>query len=63
MLAVHSVLSYTPSKEPCTSLLSSDSPEQKYRGFLNLLGVILVVTNLQNIINYTFVYTDKVFSV
>jgi len=63
VLPYHSVLSYTPSKEPCTSLLSSESPDQKYRGILNLLGVILVVTNLQTIFKYVFLYTGEIVSV
>lgn len=44
-------------------MLSSESPEQKYRGFLNLLGVILVVTNLRKSIDYMLTYTDQVISV
>lgn len=43
-------LSYTPSKQPNTSLLSTESPEQKFRGFLNLAVIILVVLNLRNIL-------------
>ena len=43
-------LSFTPNKNFNTSLLSSESPEQRYRGFLNLAMILLVVLNFRNIV-------------
>lgn len=43
-------LTYQPSKQFNTSLMSSESPEQRYRGFLNLAMLLLFVLNLRNIL-------------
>lgn len=52
-------LSYTPSKCPNTSLLSSESHEQRFRGFLNLGAIILVVMNIRAIINNFYKYGNQ----
>jgi diacylglycerol O-acyltransferase-1 len=49
-------LSYTPSKEIRTSLLSGESPEQNYRGLFNLAVLLLVVNNIRIIIDNFFKY-------
>ena len=40
-------LAYEPCRLERTSLLSTESPEQNYRGFLNLLIILLVFGNIR----------------
>lgn len=44
-----SCLSFSPSNVRHISILSGESPTQKYRGFLNLIAIMFVVLNLRNI--------------
>ncbi|EGR30391.1 hypothetical protein IMG5_133280 [Ichthyophthirius multifiliis] len=43
-------LSYVPSRLQRTSLLSSESPEQNYRGFMNAAGLVLFINNIRQIV-------------
>lgn len=51
-----SCLSFTPSAVRHISILSGESPTQKYRGFINLIIIMFVVLNLRNIVDNFFRY-------
>lgn len=59
MRVISNCLSYTPSKNPNTSLLSSESHEQRFRGFMNLGAIVLVVYNLRAIISNFVKYGNQ----
>ena len=46
-----SCLSFIPSKVKHISILSGESPTQRFRGFMNLIGIMFVILNLRNIID------------
>ena len=46
-----SCLSFVPSKVKHISILSGESPTQRFRGFMNLIGIMFVILNLRNIID------------
>lgn len=50
-----SCLSFAPSSVQHISILSGESPTQRFRGFINLIAIFFVVLNLRNIIdNFLF---------
>ncbi|EAR94647.2 membrane bound O-acyltransferase, MBOAT protein (macronuclear) [Tetrahymena thermophila SB210] len=49
-------LSYNPAKMNRTSLLSTESPEQNYRGFLNAAGLALLANNIRSIVDNAKMY-------
>lgn len=51
-----SCLSFQPSAVRHISILSGESPTQKYRGFINLVLIMFVVLNLRNIVDNFFRY-------
>jgi len=38
------------------SILSGESPTQKYRGFINLIAIMFIVLNLRNLVDNFFRY-------
>lgn len=44
-------LSYNPASTLRTSLLSTESPEENYRGFINVLVIVLIVNHIISIYN------------
>ncbi|EGR28876.1 hypothetical protein IMG5_167290 [Ichthyophthirius multifiliis] len=51
-----SPLSYNPAKAERTSLLSSESPVQNYKGFLNVAAICLLVNNIRYMIDNLRIY-------
>jgi diacylglycerol O-acyltransferase 1 len=51
-----SCLSFTPSSVRHISILSGESPTQKYRGFINLIAIMFVILNLRNIVDNFYRY-------
>ena len=49
-------MAFVPSKIQHISLLSGESASQKYRGFINLAGIMFLVLNIRNIIDNFYHY-------
>jgi hypothetical protein len=45
-----SCLAFVPSRIKHISILSGESPTQRFRGFINLAAVMFLILNLRNII-------------